>query len=514
LKLSDLLYEGEYTSESNPETIHVQRIVSDTAELSPHCLFVCIRGAHFDSHRMMTYIAAARASAVVVERGCSFERIPSLPVFSVRDSRATLAHLWSRFCGNPQEKLHLIGITGTNGKTTTAHLLHAALMEAGVRAGLLGTVSCLLGEEPYTLPNKGSSAARMQTMTTPDPDILFPILQHMRSRGITHVVMEVSSHSLQLAKVVPLHFDIALFTNLSPEHLDLHKTMENYVQAKSALFRQCTIGIFNADDAYAKGLITSAACRVIRCGTAPEHEYRAERIHTLGVDGVEYLFHSPEASFQLRLCIPGRFTVYNSLLAATAALQIGVPSAAIRRAFGQLQGVRGRMERLPLPTNEFSVFIDYAHTELALRNLLTTVRSFKKDYERVVLVFGCGGDRDKSKRAPMGACAEELADYTILTSDNSRSEDPRQIIKDILAGFNDKNKRRVITGRKQAIEHAVIHAQPHDIILLVGKGHEMYELTQSGKRLFDERKIVFEALEKRNSPHTNDTEPPERTGAL
>lgn len=496
IQLSDLLYPGEYTSPMDAAALSVCGICYDTAKLTPGCVFVCLRGTRCDTHSLLPAVAAAGAAAAVVEDGAAYSAPDGFPVFSVASTRRMLAFMYDRFCGCPAAEMHLVAVTGTNGKTSTAAMLWAILRQAGYRAALIGTVACRAEENDYA-PSAENEPRR--TMTTPDPDILYPMLADMRRDGTDYVVMEASSHALALDKLAPLHFDIGIFTNLSPEHLDFHGTMENYLAAKARLFSLCDCGIVNADSEYAEPLLRNARCEVLRCGVVREEDYRAEEIVSRGARGIGYIYKTPLLRMAVSLPIPGSFTVCNSLLALTAALKLGVSPMEAKEALSEIGGVPGRLEALPLdPTQaHFSVFIDYAHTEAALRNLLVTVCNFRRSGERIVLLFGCGGDRDRGKRAPMGRVAEEYADFIIVTSDNSRTEEPTKIIHDILTGMQDRKKRRVIVNRRKAIEYAIRTAQDGDIILLVGKGHERYELVNGERRPFDEKEIVRQALLRR-----------------
>ncbi len=499
MKLSSLLYEGEYVSEYSPENMEITAIVSDTRGLRPGCLFVCLKGLRFDSHTLLQKIKDGGAAAIVVERGAFTSPLPEIPLFEVKSTRVALSLLYSRFCGDPQKDLCLVGITGTNGKSSTAVMLYRILQKAGIKAGLIGTVECLYDGKRYAIPDGDERGGRLLSMTTPDPDILYPILQKMKEEGVTHVIMEVSSHALALEKVYPLTFDVGIFTNLSPEHLDFHSDLDAYLAAKAKLFDRAKIGILNGDDAASARLKKDIPCRAILCGLEKGNDYRADSVSLLGCRGVAYTLSLPEARIRIRVPIAGGFTVYNSMLALAAAKELGIsPLAAAEALCGQAT-VKGRMEKLPLGEfdKQFSVFIDYAHTEEALRSLLTSVRGFCAPSERIVLLFGCGGDRDKSKRPKMGRIAEELADFCIVTSDNSRTEESEDIIKDILSGMRDPDSCTVIKDRKAAIEYAILNAKAGDILLLCGKGHETYEIKKSGISRFDERKIVEAALKKR-----------------
>lgn len=501
MRLSSLLYEGEYTSAYAPDDIEVSAIVSDTRGLRAGCLFVCLKGQRFDSHTLLQKIKEGGAAAIVIENGAIASPLEEIPIFEVKSTRIALSLLHSRFCGDPQKDLTIIGITGTNGKTSTAVMLYGILQKAGIKAGLIGTVECLYDGKRYTLPDGDEKGGRLLSMTTPDPDILYPILQKMKEEGITHVIMEVSSHALALEKVYPLHFEIGIFTNLSPEHLDFHSDLSSYLAAKSKLFLRSKVAVLNGDDKASLRLKNGIPCRSILCGLEKSNDYLADSVSLLGRSGVAYTLSLPEARVRIRVPIAGSFTVYNSMLALAAAKELGISPLTAAEALNEQTTVRGRMERIPLGEfdKQFSVFIDYAHTEEALRALLTSVRGFCAPKERIVLLFGCGGDRDKSKRPKMGRAAEELADFCIVTSDNSRSEPSEEIIKDILSGMRAPNAAKVIKNRKEAIEYAILHAEIGDIVLLCGKGHETYEIKKSGISHFDERKIVESALEKRKN---------------
>ncbi len=503
MKLSELLYEGEYKSRYSPEAIEITRIVSDTRALEPHCLFICLKGARFDTHTLIERIGEAGASAILAEQDALIPEGITVPVFLVESTRRALSFAFSRFYGCPEKQLTMIGVTGTNGKTSTATILASILTNAGYPTGLIGTAECVYNGSLYTLPREKDGDTRLRTMTTPDPDILYPILRKMVDEGVTHVVMEVSSHSLALEKVSPIRYRVGIFTNISPEHMDFHGTMERYLEAKAALFRQCEVGICNADNEYAAALIARSTCNIRTAGVAFAADVRATDIRLLGAKGILYCYTAPGMRLRVRSSLPGSFSVYNSLLALTAAIELSVPPLTAAEALVRPIAVPGRLERVELGRDYgFSVFIDYAHTEAALRALLVTVRAFCTEGERIVLLFGCGGDRDKTKRAPMGRVAEELADRVIVTSDNSRTEDPQAIIDDILSGMRDKNTATVIKSRRRAITEAILGARPGDIILLCGKGHETYEIGPAGVRHFDEREIVKSALEKRKNGDT------------
>jgi len=497
IQLSGLLHEDEYTGCPKCADIAVTAIVCNTAKITEGCAFVCIRGTRHDTHSDAEEIARKGAAVIIAERPLGKEI--SVPVAVVPDTRRALSLMWSRLCGTPQNRLRMIAVTGTNGKTSTTFMIRSALTAAGFRTGLIGTTGCFIDGLPFHPVCETEGDTRLTTMTTPDPDLLYPTLKEMSEKGVTHVVMEVSSHALEQMRVAPILFDIALFTNLSSEHMDLHKSMEKYLLAKAKLFAQTRTGIFNADDPYAAEMASHCTGKCLFCSTGDGTDYTATDIRSLGVRGSEYTFNARETRCRLRLQIPGRFSVSNSLLACAAACEAGVCAKDLRRGTEELRGVPGRMERVTDDDCDITVMIDYAHTEAALRQILRTVRSFLVEDERLVLVFGCGGDRDKTKRAAMGRCAEEEADYTIITSDNPRSENPLSIIRQILGGFTDARKRKVIVNRRNAIFYAIGNARKNDVILLVGKGHEHYEIIGDKTIPFYEADIVREAIKLRKT---------------
>ncbi|MBE6576324.1 MAG: UDP-N-acetylmuramoyl-L-alanyl-D-glutamate--2,6-diaminopimelate ligase [Ruminococcaceae bacterium] len=488
MRLSTLLREAGISAAAGGADPEISGIASDSRRVRTGDLFVCIRGLHHDGHTHLCEVAAAGAAAAVVSEGCIGKL--SVPVIRVPDTRAALACLWYAFLGHPATEMRLVAVTGTNGKTSVSRMLCAILQEAGERTGLIGTVGCRSGDRPLTADPEDP----LSNMTTPDPADLYRMLAEMREDGVTTVVMEATSHALALGKLAPLHFAAGIFTNLTPEHLDFHGTMENYLAAKLKLFAACDIGIVNRDDP--AGAAAAAVCRgrAVLCSQYGEADYLARNIRFRGDAGVEYRLETPDGAFGVESPIPGRFTPENSLLAAACARELGIPPHTVQVALARLSGIPGRMERVALPAQlPFSVYIDYAHTPDALEKLLRTARELRRDGGRVVLLFGCGGDRDPTKRKPMGRIAAEMADFVILTSDNSRGEDPETILREILRGMDRERPHTVIPNRAEAIAYAVETARKDDIILLAGKGHEQYEITRQGRMPFDEAALVRRA---------------------
>lgn len=476
-------------------------ISSNSRETKPGDLFVCVEGLHTDGHRFAREAVERGAVAVLCETGRAKEVKAMLPdgiiCLETENTRRALSFLWYRFCGCPSRGMQIIGVTGTNGKTSVTFMLKAILDSAGIKTGLIGTVKCLCGDKIIDL----RSSDRRANMTTPDPGELYRILAQMHSDGVEIVIMEVTSHALALSKLAPLYFDLGIFTNLTPDHLDFHGSMEEYFNAKKKLFCSCGAAVINCSDRYGTSMADFAEgnCRrVVRCGEGRDLDYSAEHVNARGVDGVEYILSSVCSMFKVTSPIPGTFTVSNTLMAASAALEMGISPSNIRIALASMRGIDGRLQRVKICHGaDFSVFIDYAHTPDALENLLRTAKNARVKGQRIVLLFGCGGDRDKSKRPVMGRIASSMADLVIVTSDNSRSEHTEDITAQILSGIDwSACSCVVIPDRKEAIEYAISNALSGDIILLAGKGHEKYEINEKGVFPFDEEALAKEFAEK------------------
>ena len=459
----------------------VSHLTPNPEQCRPGSLFVAIRGFHRDAHSALAQAIAKGTTAFVIDDAhpdaATFLRERNLPFLTVPDSRIAEACLTSRLFGDPHKSLHLTAVTGTNGKTSVSAMLHAIYTRAGYRAETIGTLSGKL--------------------TTPDPAELYPLLRRFVDKGVTHVFMEASSHALALGKLEPLSYNCGIFTNLTPEHLDFHHDMTSYGAAKAKLFAKCRRSVLNADDPAMPLMAEAATGRVYTVSAGKPADFVATNFVKNGVYGITYDLCTSNAIFRIRSPIPGDFTVTNTMQAAVAAYTDGIPRDIIRGALGGFRGVKGRLESIDLPTNEFAVYIDYAHTPDALDNILRTVRGFMKPSQRLVLLFGCGGDRDHSKRPLMGRIASQGADYVILTADNSRSERTADILSDILRGIEDSCSHTVIENRREAITYAITSAKENDVILLCGKGHEEYEIMPDGIHPFSERAIVLEAVEKR-----------------
>lgn len=480
-------------SSENFKNIEIRNITDSSRDVREGDIFVCITGLHADGHSFIDIACQRGAALIVADKSKKKDISCDAPIMFVDNTRVALSRLVASFYANPQKDLKIIGITGTNGKTTTARMLYEILKKYGLRCGLIGTTGSVSPSGKLDIRSIDECA----NMTTPMPTELYKILSVMKSDGAEYVIMEVSSHSLSQGRVEPIEFHTALFSNLTRDHLDFHGDMESYFSAKSKLFYKCKKAIINIDDMYGRRLADKIPSSVKCSAEGREAQYMATEIKYRGESGVEYKLSSRLSNLRVRTSIPGKFTVYNSLLAIACAIEIGVPSSIIRYAMMSLSGSDGRIERVDIGDAPFSVFIDYAHTPDALENLLLCARSFKSRRSRIVLLFGCGGDRDRDKRKIMGGIASSLADFVIITSDNPRSENREKIIFDILLGVDKESRYTVISDREAAIKYAIDNARAGDIILLAGKGHEKYEIADGKKVYFNEREIVRRAYMER-----------------
>ena len=474
MNLKNLLTGIEYRG-TVPE-IPITGICRDSRKVTEGCAFVCIRGTGVDSHAFAADALAKGAAVVITERDLGLS-----PQVVVDDGRAAWAQLCANRFGHPSKRLKLIGITGTNGKTTTTYLLKAILEQAGHRVGLIGTIQNMIGQQVLAAGH-----------TTPDSYELQEMLCAMADAGCDYVVMEVSSHALDQARVGGCSFEAGVFTNLTQDHLDYHVTMENYAAAKKRLFFMCKIGIVNQDDPWTATLCEGIPCPVTTYSAHDDTaDYTARNVRQRP-DGVDFELVGLKDIGRIRLATPGQFSVYNALAAATCALALGVSFEDVTRALSAAGIVKGRAEVVPTG-RDFTVVIDYAHTPDGVENICSTLNACKAG--RLVTLFGCGGDRDRTKRPKMGAAAARLSDFLIVTSDNPRTEDPDAIIADILTGLEGTDTPyTVIPNRAEAIRWAIRNAQPGDTLLLAGKGHETYQILKDGTIPFDEREVVADTL--------------------
>ena len=472
MKLQDLL-KGVAVLESTaaPDT-EINEVRYDSRAVRPGDLFVAIRGYATDGHQYIGKALEQGAAAIVCE-----EAPAGVPAVVVENARRALAEIAANRFGHPADSMVMLGVTGTNGKTTTTYLVKHMLEDAGRKVGLIGTNQNLIGDEVVETER-----------TTPESYELHALFARMRDAGCTHVIMEVSSHSLVLDRVHGIHFAVGAFTNLTQDHLDFHKTMEEYRRAKALLFTISDKGVINLDDPAAGAMLADAKCPCLTFSCEKDAADLTAKNLKLHADGVEFVAATRGDLARVKLPIPGHFSAENALTALGIVLQLGMPLADAAKSLATATGVKGRVEVVPTDT-DYTVLIDYAHSPDGVENVLRAVRGFAKG--RVVALFGCGGDRDRTKRPKMGKIAADLADFCIVTSDNPRTEDPKAIIDDILEGMKGtKTPMQVIVDRPEAIHWALAHAKKDDIIVLMGKGHETYQEVNHVKHHMDEREIV------------------------
>lgn len=476
MKLQELLKGVAVLSSTADGEAEIGEVRYDSRAVGKGDLFVAIRGYATDGHKYIEKALEQGAAAVVCE-----EAPEGAPAVVVENSRKALAEIAANRFGHPADSMVMLGVTGTNGKTTTTYLVKHMLEDAGHKVGLIGTNQNLIGSEVIETER-----------TTPESYELHALFARMRDAGCTHVIMEVSSHSLVLDRVHGIRFAVGAFTNLTQDHLDFHKTMENYRQAKAILFTVSDRGVINLDDAAADKMLADAKCPCLTysCGK-PEATLCATALQ-LHADGVEFDARYNGETAHVRLPIPGHFSVENALNALGMVLALGMPLADAAKSMATATGVKGRVEVVPTDT-DYTVLIDYAHTPDGLKNILSTVCGFAD--ARVLVVFGCGGDRDRTKRAEMGRIAARLADEVIVTSDNPRTENPYAILHEILAGMADSaTPFAVLESRREAIAYALDHARTGDVVVLAGKGHETYQVVGAETLPLDERQVVREHL--------------------
>ncbi len=474
MKLSELLQSVETVG--TVADVCVRSIAYDSRAVEPGDVFVCIKGYATDGHQYVQKAIENGAAAIVAQDSVEAD----VPVVYVKDSRMALAQMSRVYYGKPDEKMKIIGITGTNGKTTVTYLIKHILEHYGHKVGLIGTNQNMIGD--VVLPTQ---------RTTPESKELYLMFADMANAGCSHVVMEVSSHALYLSRVGGIQFEVGVFTNLTQDHLDFHGDMENYYLAKAMLFDVCKKSVVNTDDAYGKR-IARLAPNLLDYSVDTASALQASDIE-ISAKGVLYDAEHNGERTSVHVAIPGMFSVYNSLAALGCVMQLGIQTDDAVRALLTAHGVKGRAEVVPTST-PYTVLIDYAHTPDGLENILSTVNEFKK--ARLITVFGCGGDRDRTKRPLMGETAARLSDFVVVTSDNPRMEDPEAILDDIIPGIEKTDCPYVrIANRKEAIAYALSHAEAGDIIVLAGKGHETYQILNTGTIHFDEREVVYELLQ-------------------
>lgn len=459
------------------DQIEIKSVAYDSRKVSEGALFFCISGFKTDGHQYAKSAVDNGAVALMVTRELDID----VPQILVKDARVAMAHISRAFYGNPDEELTMIGLTGTNGKTTTTYMIKSILEHAGKKTGLIGTIHNMIGKQEIATER-----------TTPESPDLFALLRRMADEDCKAVVMEVSSHSLDLGRVAGITYDVSVFTNLTQDHLDYHKTFDNYMEAKKKLFIASKRAAMNVDDDTAAFMMDRVDIDWCTYGIKNKANVYAKNIE-ITPKGVTYDLCCAQGMLPLSLQIPGIFSVYNSLSAASACMLMGESLETIKTGLEAMPCVAGRFEVLETGDRPYTIILDYAHTPDSLENTLKTVREFARG--RIIPVFGCGGDRDRTKRPIMGEIAGNLSTFAIITSDNPRTEDPFDILDEVERGMKQTDCEYIcIENRREAIKYAIHNAVPDDIIVLAGKGHETYQEINGVKHPFDEKVVVAELL--------------------
>lgn len=459
------------------EDAEISSITYDSRKVESGSLFCCLVGLVSDGHTFAGQAVDKGAAALIVEH-----RLPyNIPQLVVEDGRKAMALAAACFYGHPEKEMLMLGVTGTNGKTSTTYMVKSIAEQAGKKVGLIGTIQNMIGDEVIETGR-----------TTPESADLFALLRQMADEKVDLVIMEVSSHALVQDRVYGIQYQVALFTNLTQDHLDYHKTFDNYLSAKKLLFSQCDVAVINHDDPHAEKIMEGLECPIYTTGIHTPASYNASEID-IQTSGVRFLLRTPKGESLIRLHISGLFSIYNAMGAAAMMQQAGFSLEQIVSGLEALKGVAGRLQAVNTNGKPFSVYVDYAHTPDALENVLTTVRAFAK--ARVLSLFGCGGDRDRAKRPLMGEIGGRHSDYVIITSDNPRSEEPESIVKAIEEGVKKSGAPyTVIVNRREAIAYALSILEENDILVIAGKGHENYQEINGVKHHFDDKEIVEELL--------------------
>lgn len=484
MRLEELLENLTYECVQGTMDKEVTEIVYDSRKVCEGCLFLCIEGANFDGHEFAAEVVKKGAKVLVVSKEIEALEKEDVTVIRVENTRYAMAFISAAWFGHPADKLKVIGITGTKGKTTSTYLVKSILENAGYKVGLIGTIEVIIGETHIHAQN-----------TTPESYLLQEYFAQMVDAGLDVVVMEVSSQALMLHRTQGFVFDYGIFTNLEPDHIgpNEHESFEEYLACKGLLFKQCKVGIVNGDDKHWREVTKDHTCQLESFGMGEDCMLRAEHlklVHKPGELGVSFQVKGL-MDFEVEVPTPGRFSVYNALTAIAICRHFQVEEETIKKALLTAR-VKGRIEMVKV-SDEFTLLIDYAHNAMALESLLTTLREYEP--HRLVCLFGCGGNRSRQRRFEMGEVSGRLADLTIITSDNPRFEKPQDIIEDIKTGIGKTDGKYVeICDRKEAIAYAIAHGEPGDIIVLAGKGHEDYQEIEGVKYPMDERDLIRDIL--------------------
>lgn len=479
MKIRDIIYREEYILCEVDDEMDFEYLSTDISKVGERDILII---PNSDKSPDMTKASRLPLAVICDKKAILPDNICRI---LVENSRIATANAYCRYEGFDSDRMKIIGITGTNGKTTTASLIKEILSHEGYKVGLVSTGRIEIDGRVITDQN--------YSMTTPDPALLYSALRLMRDEGCYAVIMEISSHSLALDKVAPIKFDYAVFTNLSPEHLDFHSSIDEYFNAKYKLFLQSKCSVFNIDDEYGRKAYSLCQSRKISAGILWRGDVWGSNLENHGFDGISYTYHEGDLSFKIKLPLAGIYNTYNSMLAAAVCIDMGIRPCRVKEMLNNAEGVMGRYEII---NDEISVIIDYAHTSAAFKCILKELSILKK-HHHLTVVFGCGGNRDRQKRPKMAKIAELYADRIILTSDNSRNEDTKKIFADIILGFEGGNYE-IKENREAAITSAILEAKQGDIVAIIGKGPEKYNIDKDGYHPFDERQIINSALRKRH----------------
>lgn len=488
--LSELIKDFDNEVIQGDTDIEISDFVTDNRKITKGSVFVCIKGANFDGHSVVAEAVAMGAKAVVTESEIDLALCIGITVIKCESTREAMAYMACAWNDYPSRELTMIGITGTKGKTTTTYLIKSILENAGKKVGLIGTIEMIIGDEHIPAKN-----------TTPESTVLQETLRKMADAGCDTVVMEVSSQALMLHRTLGIDFNIGIFTNIEPDHIgpNEHTSFEHYIECKSRLFRQCRLGILNSDDKHMDTILNNHTCEVVTYGIGEKADYYASDISYYSEKGVLgarftalYNENGKEKTLDADINMPGVFSVYNALCAIAVCKSLGIDDESIKKCL-LMAKVKGRIEMVPI-SGDFTLMIDYAHNAMALESLLSTLKAYNP--ARLVCVFGCGGNRARDRRFEMGEVSGNMADLTVITSDNPRFEDPIEIMNDIKTGISKTRGRYIeIPDRREAIRYVIGTAQKGDVIVLAGKGHEDYQEIKGQKYPMDERVIIKEIVE-------------------
>ena len=480
MQLKRIIKDIEIEFINDYEDIDIKNISYDSRQIKEDGLFIAIDGFETDGHKYIEDAISNGAIVIIIEKELD-NYFDDVIYVKVKDSREAMAYISAEFYEWPQKDLKLIGVTGTNGKTTTTNLIKSILENTGYKTGLIGTIGNYINKEELD-----------SSRTTPNSLELNKLFYQMKNEGIEYVIMEVSSHAIDLKRIFNLEFEVAVFTNISQDHLDYHKTLENYINVKSKLFAQVKkdgYSIINIDDSASDKIIDNTKSTIVKYSLNQKADFTAKNIE-LSTSGVSFKLNNYDKKINLN--ITGKFNIYNALAAIAVASVLDIDYNTIKEGLEKIKGISGRFELIK-ENQDYTVIVDYAHTADGMKNVLKTVKELTEN--NIIVVFGCGGDRDKEKRPKMGKVATKYGDFVFITTDNPRSEKPEAIIKDIEKGLvKNKEKYRIIVERKKAIYKAIEMANKNDIVVIFGKGHETYQVFKNKTIHFDDREVAREAI--------------------